>query len=69
MNNQRIVDTLSLPSFRTYMEHPEVLSLASKQDLEHTIYETVSRSEAGSEENTIEDENVQVIYTSTYSWR
>lgn len=57
MNNQRIVDTLSLPSFRTYMEHPEVLSLASKQDLEHTIYVIVSRYEAEGEENTTEDNN------------
>ena len=57
MNNQRIVDTLSLPSFRTYMEHPEVLSLASKQDLEHTIYVIVSRYEAEGEENTTEDSN------------
>lgn len=50
MNNQRMVDTLNLPSYETYVDHPEVLSLASKQDLEHTLYVIVSRYEPENEE-------------------
>lgn len=57
MNNQRMVDTLNLPRFETYVDHPEVLSLASKQDLEHTLYVIVSRYDPENETTETENQN------------